>query len=151
MSVESFYELPSEVLEVMFEFMDSTSLGHVTTTNHALHRLLQTSSVWKLQVRARFGVIVEAFPVLPSPSWRSIFTNLMCDVSSLAQASPQDILTVVNRPPVYAMDAAAKPVREEILLMAALRRYPAHLSLIQLYVGLLVRPSAPDALIDGVN
>ncbi|ETW03353.1 hypothetical protein H310_04844 [Aphanomyces invadans] len=135
------HELPNEVLEITFVYLDSAALGQLTKTCRAIRHILQTSRVWKTQLHARFGVVVEAFPAQPSWSWRAIFANLMWDVSSLGHAfsSPEDVLSVVDKPPLYAMDAAATSIRVEILLMEGLRRFPTSDSMLTSYAA-LVRP-----------
>ncbi|KAF0682965.1 Aste57867_24978 [Aphanomyces stellatus] len=136
--------LPLDVTELLFLHLDGTSLGRLAMTNRVLHAALgQSASAWKLAVRARFGVLVDVYPLQHAHAWRAIFANLMWDVVEVTRAaSGDDVVAVYDRAPVYAMALAAKSIRGEIVLMEGLRRFPANAALIRLYASLLVPSSS---------
>lgn len=159
------FALPPGVVELeICQFLDAASLAHLSCANRELHAEIDRSQHWATHVTRSFGIAAnkvemsEMAPSLvpppsrsadktsqtPSPSsdikWRDVFLAACMDSLALSSAlQDNDILKVYHRHPQVLLSRPESKIRDEIVLMHGLRRFPASSSLLGLYAQVIRR------------
>ena len=149
--------LPARVVELdVCKFLDAASLARLSCTCRELHAEIGRSPHWATHVTRSFGLaankLVDAAapqharlrspqsapfgrqPLPPRISWRDVFFAAWVDSLALAAAlRDNDIVQVYHRHPHVLLSQSESKIRDELVLMHGLRRFPHSASLLQLY------------------
>ncbi|KAG7398956.1 hypothetical protein PHYBOEH_010061 [Phytophthora boehmeriae] len=146
-------ELPAELLELnVCHFLDVTSLTQLSIVNRSFqHEITQCSKLWGLLIARHFGYVDKSPPgcrfgnslnvqeeVKPRAiSWKAVFIAAWRDSLELASTALQenDVVQIYHKQkqcPELLLPLEAQ-IREELLLMQGLRKFPTSVDLVHLY------------------
>lgn len=159
------FALPHNIVEdEICQFLDAPSLARLSCTNRELHGEISRSSHWATHVARNFGIAVNKISSPSSSSsklflnynqqttsdqvtssstqthisWRDVFLAAWTDSLALATAMrDNDILQVYHRHPQVLLSQSESKIRDEIVLMQGLRRFPSSASLLSLYAQVI--------------
>lgn len=131
--------LPPGLLENhVAQYLDAVSLSNLSGANRELHGQISRCSQWAVLVTRHFGLNAAA-PNDRQTSWKSVFVAAWMDSHPLTSATQEsDVLSVFDRPDSNAMlTPAQEQIRQEIVLMQGLRRFPTSDLLVRLYAQVI--------------
>lgn len=136
-------ELPSELLELnVCQYLDVSSLLQLALANRQLeHDMTHCSKLWSSLVSRHFGYVDKAPPArrpeTESIRWKNVFAAAWRDAMTISTPSLQesDVLQIYRKQDEEAklLEPLEAQIRQELMLMQALRRFPASIDIIHLY------------------
>ncbi|DBA00857.1 TPA: hypothetical protein N0F65_008500 [Lagenidium giganteum] len=162
-SVILLMELPPGLLERhVLQFLDPSSMARVACLNRELQHEANSSTHWRTHVARTFGLALAVdspAPARPNKSrawlapprstscfqlsnvcWKDLFAAAWKDQSLVAQAHEElDVIDVFKRHPAVLLSATEARLRDEIVLMQGLRKFPSSSPLLSLYAQCLRR------------
>ncbi|KAJ0412698.1 hypothetical protein ATCC90586_002328 [Pythium insidiosum] len=139
--------LPPGLLDVhVCGFLDAPSLGRLRLVNRFFQsEQVQLDDLWRQHVTREFGLR----PLVPEPRssrricWRDVYQAAWRDARCLSSAAGDaDVLKVFKSHPDVLLSAGETQLRNELVLMTGLRRFPLSASLIGHYAQLLRQQGA---------
>lgn len=164
--MSTLFALPPRIVELeICRFLDAASLTRFSCANRELHVEISCSQHWATHVTRNFGIAAHkletgapvASPPLTLPlsssstrmhsspskrnstiQWRDVFVAACVDALALASAlQDHDVLCVYHRQPPVLLSRLEAQIRDEIVLMHGLRRFPASSALLRLYAHVI--------------
>ncbi|GLD98528.1 hypothetical protein PINS_up007225 [Pythium insidiosum] len=135
--------LPPGLLDVnVCGFLDAPSLGRLRLVSRFfLSEQVQLDDLWRQHVAREFGLKAnDSAPRTTSTSvcWRDVYQAAWRDARRLEMAAADaDVLKVYESHPDVLLSARETQLRNELVLMTGLRRFPLSASLIGHYAQLL--------------
>ncbi|TYZ69412.1 hypothetical protein PybrP1_008271 [[Pythium] brassicae (nom. inval.)] len=164
----SLFTLPPGVVDLeICQFLDAASLARLSCVNRELHVEIDGSRHWATLVTRSFGITANKVEMTaeesgssallslspppqsrvrkrsPSSSdikWRDIFLAASMDSFALASTRrDDDVLQVYECHPRVLLNRPETTIRDEIVLIHGLRRFPSSASLLRLYAQVIRR------------
>lgn len=136
--------LPPGLLEShIAQYLDAASLLKLSGSNRELHDHISRCPQWAVLVTHHFGL--EATPSEPKTSWKDVFVAAWMDSHPLTSATQEsDVLSVYDRlGSSLKLTPAQEQIRQEIVLMQGLRRFPTSNTLVRLYAQVIRSKALP--------
>lgn len=149
-SLDLLAQLPARVVELeICQFLDAASLARLSCASRELHTEINRSQHWATHVSRSFGLAATKVSTLgrakrpsahalhlqqPGISWRDVFLAAWTDSLALASAMrDNDIVTLYHRHPRVLLSQSEAKIRDELVLIQGLQRFPSSASLLRLY------------------
>lgn len=128
--------LPPGLVELhVGSFLDAASLSRLSRTCRELQSELRLSPLWAALVAARFGL--TDLPNARDLRWMAVFAAASRDARALATADDDAVALKLFASRSEWLSAREAAVRQELVLMQGLRRFPASVALVALYARAL--------------
>lgn len=149
-----FSDISLEVVDIVISsYLDAYSLCRLGLTTKALHQTLVISQNWARHCELHFGVpcctlggkttpnlIITHNKAVFQPmntrklNWRDVFCAANNDTIFLRAAhDPIDIFKILNTSPTILLSEAELEMRQEIILLQGLRKFPMSRTIVRLY------------------
>lgn len=137
--------LPPGLLEnQVAQYLDAASLSKLSGSNRELQGQISRCPQWAVLVTRHFGLKAAA-PIDRQTSWKDVFVAAWIDSHPLTSATQEsDVLSVFGRrDSSVRLTPAQEQIRQEIVLMQGLRRFPTSDLLVRLYAQVIRSQALP--------
>ncbi|EQC41438.1 hypothetical protein SDRG_01406 [Saprolegnia diclina VS20] len=117
----------------LLPFLDASSLGRLGATSRSWRDQVASAPAWRTCLQRHFGVHVDVYGARDPTLWQRVMATLVADARKLQHAVVADDVLVIAAATAPLLPASGAAIRQEIVLMQGLRRFPTDANLIAAY------------------